>query len=307
MFVSGPTAAIVTGRSARSSVARSSSMAPSGRARDRGLRQVRAAEAVLAVDVARDVERPHQRAGGARRDRDVGPAGQRQHAQRVVRGGRSGAVARDGRHRQQLQLRPGDAEDHRERVVVPGIAIEDERDRFRHRASMPKSRPVRYDARIGADPGPSRSAAIPLAATGATRPGLEGSGGGHMHKRLGLTLFAGLAIFVSACSSGGSSASPSAAARRPRHRRPHRRAASRLGLGRGEPVGVGRRRHLRQKLKVGLVTDVGRINDKGFNQSAYEGMQAAQAAAPTCFDTKYIETQSQSDYAKNIAEFTDAG
>ena len=33
-----------------------------------------------------------------------------------------------------------------------------------------------------------------------------------MHKRLGLTLFAGLAIFVSACSGGGSSAAPSAAA-----------------------------------------------------------------------------------------------
>jgi basic membrane protein A len=55
------------------------------------------------------------------------------------------------------------------------------------------------------------------------------------------------------------------------------------------------------------VTDVGRINDKGFNQSAFEGMEAAAAAAPTCFDTDYIETQSQSDYAPNIAQFTDAG
>ena len=127
-----------------------------------------------------------------------------------------------------------------------------------------------------------------------------------MHKRLGLTLFAGLAIFVSACSGGGElrfarrlgrplgraaaaapSAAPSASAEARRHRR--------------------RRRPAQAKLKVGLVTDVGRINDKGFNQSAYEGMQAALAAAPTCFDTKYIETQSQSDYAKNIAEFTDAG
>jgi basic membrane protein A len=51
------------------------------------------------------------------------------------------------------------------------------------------------------------------------------------------------------------------------------------------------------------VTDVGRINDKGFNQSAYEGMEAAARAAPTCFETGYIETTSGSDYAKNIAEF----
>jgi basic membrane protein A len=60
-------------------------------------------------------------------------------------------------------------------------------------------------------------------------------------------------------------------------------------------------------IKVGLVTDVGRINDKGFNQSAYEGMEAAAAEAPTCFDTDYIETQSQSDYAGNIAQFVDDG
>jgi basic membrane protein A len=60
-----------------------------------------------------------------------------------------------------------------------------------------------------------------------------------------------------------------------------------------------------EQLKVGLVTDVGRINDKGFNQSAYEGMIAAAEEAPTCFETDYIETTSQSDYAKNIAEFAD--
>ena len=55
------------------------------------------------------------------------------------------------------------------------------------------------------------------------------------------------------------------------------------------------------------MTDVGRVNDKGFNQSAYEGMLAAAEAAPTCFETDYIETTSQSDYAPNIAQFTDSG
>ena len=59
--------------------------------------------------------------------------------------------------------------------------------------------------------------------------------------------------------------------------------------------------------QVGLVTDVGRVNDKGFNQSAYEGMEAARPKRPTCFETEYIETTSQSDYAANIAQFTDSG
>ncbi|MDQ3492368.1 MAG: BMP family ABC transporter substrate-binding protein, partial [Chloroflexota bacterium] len=58
-------------------------------------------------------------------------------------------------------------------------------------------------------------------------------------------------------------------------------------------------------VRVGLVTDVGRVNDKGFNQSAYEGMLAAEEAAPTCFETDFIETTSQSDYARNIAEFAE--
>ena len=81
-----------------------------------------------------------------------------------------------------------------------------------------------------------------------------------------------------------------------------------IAVGRGiGPSASPAARRPASELKVGLVTDVGRINDKGFNQSAYEGMQAAAAAAPTCFDTDYIETTSQSDYAKNIAEFTDAG
>ena len=62
-----------------------------------------------------------------------------------------------------------------------------------------------------------------------------------------------------------------------------------------------------EPLRVGLVTDVGRINDKGFNQSAYEGMELAASEAPTCFETDFIETTSASDYAANIAQFTDEG
>jgi basic membrane protein A and related proteins len=51
--------------------------------------------------------------------------------------------------------------------------------------------------------------------------------------------------------------------------------------------------------KVGLVTDLGKVDDGTFNQYAYEGMKAA--ADCFGFETTYIETASEADYAKNIA------
>jgi basic membrane lipoprotein Med (substrate-binding protein (PBP1-ABC) superfamily) len=50
---------------------------------------------------------------------------------------------------------------------------------------------------------------------------------------------------------------------------------------------------------VRLVTDVGRVDDGTFNQYSYDAMQAA--ADCFGFKTSYIETQSEADYAKNIA------
>jgi basic membrane protein A len=58
-------------------------------------------------------------------------------------------------------------------------------------------------------------------------------------------------------------------------------------------------------LKVGLVTDVGKVDDKSFNQSAWEGVQCAQKDLGS--EVKYIETTDPKDYAKNIATFGDAG
>jgi basic membrane protein A len=123
-----------------------------------------------------------------------------------------------------------------------------------------------------------------------------------MHKRYGLTLFAGLAIFVAACGGGGATASPSAESAAPSVA-PSVEASAEATPEPSEATGVT----CDEPLSIGLVTDVGRVNDKGFNQSAYEGMLAAAEAAPSCFDTEYIETTSQSDYAANIAQFTDSG
>jgi basic membrane protein A len=57
--------------------------------------------------------------------------------------------------------------------------------------------------------------------------------------------------------------------------------------------------------RIGLVTDVGEIDDKSFNQSAWEGAQ--QAAQELGGTADYIETQDAKDYGDNIAEFAGQG
>ena len=97
-----------------------------------------------------------------------------------------------------------------------------------------------------------------------------------MHTRsLGLTLFSSLAILVAACSSGGgttTSTAPSAAVK---------------------------------ALKIGVVTDVGQLEDKSFNQASNEGSKAAADAVGGTHDV--IVTQAISDYGANIQTFLDKG
>ncbi len=57
--------------------------------------------------------------------------------------------------------------------------------------------------------------------------------------------------------------------------------------------------------KIGLVTDVGRVSDRSFNQSAWEGAQAA--AEDLGAEVKYIETTDAKDYEDNIRQFADEG
>ncbi len=57
--------------------------------------------------------------------------------------------------------------------------------------------------------------------------------------------------------------------------------------------------------KVGLVTDVGKVNDGTFNEYAYTGMM--QAADEFGLDNAYIETQQPTDYEKNVEQFIDEG
>ncbi|MBQ2706435.1 MAG: BMP family ABC transporter substrate-binding protein, partial [Agathobacter sp.] len=58
-----------------------------------------------------------------------------------------------------------------------------------------------------------------------------------------------------------------------------------------------------EKIKVGLVTDVGGVNDGSFNQSAWEGLQ--KAAADFDIEVKYLESKGDADYTPNIETFVD--
>ncbi len=51
-------------------------------------------------------------------------------------------------------------------------------------------------------------------------------------------------------------------------------------------------------IKVALVTDIGGLNDRSFNQLAYAGYKKAEAQYG--FTEKVIQTQSQNDYVKNL-------
>ncbi|HKA96022.1 MAG TPA: BMP family ABC transporter substrate-binding protein [Streptosporangiaceae bacterium] len=57
------------------------------------------------------------------------------------------------------------------------------------------------------------------------------------------------------------------------------------------------------KFKACVVSDTGTINDKSFNQSAYEGATQAAAASHGKITAQFLPSASSSDYASNITTF----
>jgi basic membrane protein A and related proteins len=112
-----------------------------------------------------------------------------------------------------------------------------------------------------------------------------------MQKRFGLTLFAGMAILVAACGPSAASTAPSAPASVAPPSAPASEAPS------TEPSAA------LTPLKVGVVTDVGQLEDKSFNQSSNEGALAAAEATGGTHDV--IVTQAIGDYAANIQTLVD--
>ncbi len=57
------------------------------------------------------------------------------------------------------------------------------------------------------------------------------------------------------------------------------------------------------QVKVGMVSDVGGIDDASFNQNTWEGLKRAQEELGV--QAQFIESQAQADYEKNITEFAE--
>ena len=118
-----------------------------------------------------------------------------------------------------------------------------------------------------------------------------------MHKRsLGLSLFSGLAIIEAACGGGGTPAPSSPAASTPAASTPAGSAPAGSAPAASGPA--------TSALKIGLVTDVGRLDDKNFNQFSWEGAQdgASKIGAPA---PKSAVSAVSADIAKNIQAFVD--
>ncbi|MCK8485974.1 BMP family ABC transporter substrate-binding protein [Paenibacillus sp. MBLB2552] len=59
------------------------------------------------------------------------------------------------------------------------------------------------------------------------------------------------------------------------------------------------------KFKIGLVTDVGGVNDKSFNQSAWEALEAMNKEQG--IQHKYLQSSQSSDYVPNLTQFVQGG
>ncbi|MGC9467767.1 MAG: BMP family lipoprotein [Anaerolineae bacterium] len=61
----------------------------------------------------------------------------------------------------------------------------------------------------------------------------------------------------------------------------------------------------RADFKVGMVTDIGGIDDRSFNQTSWEGVEMAEEELGIQGD--YLESQQQTDYGPNITQFINQG
>jgi basic membrane protein A len=115
-------------------------------------------------------------------------------------------------------------------------------------------------------------------------------------RSIGLTLFAGLSVFMAACSGGGASPSASASAAAPSA---SAAASSAAPSGSAAPSSAAH-----SDLKIGVVTDVGTLDDKNFNEYTYKGTQAG-AAAIGAANPPAVVPKDASAYASLIQAYVD--
>ena len=112
----------------------------------------------------------------------------------------------------------------------------------------------------------------------------------------GLTLFAGLSILVAACSSSPASTTPSKAPA------PSTSGSAAASAAPSAAPSVA----VTSDLKIGVVTDVGKVNDKNFNQFSYAGAVAG-AVAIGAKVPKVVVPNAPSDYEPDLQAYVDGG
>ena len=117
-------------------------------------------------------------------------------------------------------------------------------------------------------------------------------------RSLGLVALAGLSIVLSACSSGG--ASGSAAAAPSATPDPCAGAAKHSGDARTLPTD-------KTQTKIGVAADVGKIDDKNFNEYTYKGASDAATALGVTGAVPFVTPAAATDRIPNIQKFVDEG
>ncbi|HET7875786.1 MAG TPA: BMP family ABC transporter substrate-binding protein [Methylomirabilota bacterium] len=82
-------------------------------------------------------------------------------------------------------------------------------------------------------------------------------------------------------------------------------AASLLAIACGGGGSTGGTSNCSKTWKVGLVTDVGKLSDKSFNATSWQGVLDAQSDKSLCVQGRAIESQQPTDYQKNMQTFAD--
>ena len=115
----------------------------------------------------------------------------------------------------------------------------------------------------------------------------------------GLTLFVGLSMLVAACTSSTASTAPSAAAP---STAPTSAASAPASTAPSEAPSV----KPTSDLKIGVVTDVGKVNDKNFNQFSYAGAVNGAVSIGAKTPSVVVPT-APSDYEPDLQAYVDQG
>lgn len=113
-------------------------------------------------------------------------------------------------------------------------------------------------------------------------------------RSLGLAALVGTALIVAACNTGGTAGGPTPTPD------PCAGAAKHSGDARTLPTDPS-------QIKIGVGTDVGKVDDKNFNEYTYKGAQEAATALGIPGEVPFVTPASAADRIPNIQKFVDEG